>query len=52
MEEKYYWATILILSAIMHRSPACHFYRFFSPAIFTGPRLVEIQKFCYHGNVT
>ena len=25
---------------------------FFFPAIFAGPRLVEIQKFCYHGNVT
>ena len=45
------WATILILSAIMHRSHACHLYRFFS-AIFAGPRLVEIQKFRYHGNVT
>ena len=46
------WATILILSAIMQRSHACHLYHFFFPAIFAGPRLVEIQKFRYHGNVT
>ena len=25
---------------------------FFFPAIFARPRLVEIQKFYYHGNVT
>ena len=28
------------------------FFRFFFPAIFAGPRFVEIQKFCYHYNVT
>jgi len=25
---------------------------FFSPAMFAGPRIVEIQKFRYHDNVT
>ena len=25
---------------------------FFLFAIFAGPRFVEIQEFCYHGNVT
>ena len=50
------WVTILFLSAIMHRSHACQIFSFlfclFFPAIFAGPRFVEIQKFCYHGNVT
>ena len=35
---------------------ACQIFSFlfcsFFPTIFAGPRLVEIQKFCYHGNVT
>ena len=34
----------------MHREIRVNFV-FFS-AIFAGPRSVEIQKFCYHGNVT
>ena len=25
----------------------CYFY-----AMFAGPRFIEIQKFCHHGNVT
>ena len=32
------------------RSHACQFVPFFS-ATFAVPRIVEIQKFCYHGNV-
>ena len=28
----------------------CHFFHLFS-AIFAGPRFIEFQKFCYHGNV-
>ena len=27
-------------------------FSFFISAIFAGPQLAEIQKFCYHGNVT
>ena len=44
--------TILFLSAIMHRSHACQFFSFFFLPSFAGPRFGEIQKFCYHGNVT
>ena len=43
-------ATVLFLSAIMYRKVRVNFV-FFS-AIFAGPRSAEIQKFCYHGNVT
>ena len=28
------------------------FFRFYFSAIFAGQRFVEIQTFCYHGNVT
>ena len=39
------WATFLFLSAIMHRKVIhVNFFLFF-PAIFTGQRFVEIQKF-------
>ena len=31
-------------------SHTCEFFLNFFP-IFAGPRFVEIQKFCYHGNV-
>ena len=45
------WATVLFLSGIMHRKVMrVNFFVF--PAIFAGPRFVENQKFCYHGNVT
>ena len=39
--------TALFLSAIV----PCHksIFSFFFPAIFVGPRFVEIQKFLYHG---
>ena len=32
-------------------SQTCQFFIIIS-AILTGPRFVEIQKFCYHGNVS
>ena len=43
VEEKV-WVTVLFLSAMMHRKVI--------RVIFAGPRFVEIQKFCLHGNVT
>ena len=47
------WATVLFLSAIMHRK-VIHviFFSFFFSVVFAGPWFVEMQKFCYHGNVT
>ena len=36
----------------MHRKVIHVNFVFFSFAIFAGPLLVEIQTFCYHGNVT
>ena len=33
------------------QSRTCQFFRFFFSAIFAGPRFVELQNFCYHGNV-
>ena len=52
-DEREVWATVLFLSAIMHRKiiHVIFFFVFFS-VVFAGPRFVEIQKFCYHGNVT
>ena len=44
-------ANVLLLSTIMVRKVIHVNFVFFS-AIFAGPRSVEIQKFCYHGNVT
>ena len=46
-------APLLFLSA-MHRSLHKKDMSIFSflPAIFPGSRFVEIQKFCYHVNVT
>ena len=41
------WTAVLFFSAIMHRRVV---HVFFS-AIFAVTRLVEIQKFCHHGNV-
>ena len=47
------WTTVLVLRAIMHRRVKRHFHRCFCfSAIFEGPQFVEIQKFCYNGNVT
>ena len=42
------WATVLILSAIMHRKViGVNFFRFFfSFAIFVGQGFVEIQAMC------
>ena len=51
MEEKA-WDTTLFLSAIMHNMQVIHDDFFVFSAIFAGPRFVEIQKFCCHGNVT
>ena len=53
-DEREVWATVLFLSAIMHRKiiHVIFFFRFFFSVVFAGPRFVEIQKFCYHGNVT
>ena len=51
MGEKHPLRTVLFLSAIMHRKVKHVNFVFFS-AILAGPRFVEIQKFCYHGNVT
>ena len=47
------WATVLILSAMMHgKAIGVNFFRFFfSSAIFVGQGFVEIRKFCCHGNV-
>ena len=43
------WATVLFLSAIIHRKVInVNFFRFFA-VIFTGARFVKIQKFWYHG---
>ena len=36
---------------IVHKK-IMHFDVLFFPAIFAGPKFDEIQKFCYHGNVT
>ena len=47
----YVWATVLFLSAIIHRE-VIHVNFFVFPAILEGPRFVEIQKFSYHGNAT
>ena len=50
------WATVLFLSAIVHRkvihviSFLFFFFSFF--LTFARPRFADIQKFCYHGNVT
>ena len=45
-------ATVLFLSAIMHRKVIhVNFFAFFL-AIFAVPRFVEIQEFYYHGIVT
>ena len=41
----------MFLSVIMHRKVIHVDFLFFS-AIFAGPRFVEIEKSCYHGNVT
>ena len=43
------WVAVLVLSVIIHRK-VLHV-DFFS-AVFAGPRFVEIQTFCYNGNVT
>ena len=51
MEEKA-WDTTLFLSAIVHNMQVIHDDFLVFSAIFAGPRFVEIQKFCYHGNVT
>ena len=40
-----------IVKAIVHKK-IMHFDVLFFPAIFAGPKFDEIQKFCYHGNVT
>ena len=41
------WATVLLLSAIMHRKVIL----VNVVPVFAGPRFVEVQTFCYHGNV-
>ena len=41
------WATVLLLSAIMHRK----FILVNVVPVFAGPRFVEVQTFCCHGNV-
>ena len=33
-------------------SYTCQIFRFYISAIFAWSRFVDIQKFCYHGNVT
>ena len=44
------WATVLFMSATMHRGVKNVNFRFLLPW-FTGHRYVEIREFCYHGNV-
>ena len=44
------WDTVLLLIEIMHKNHTCQFF-LFSPAMFAGPRLVEIQKVCYLDNL-
>ena len=39
------------VKAIVHKK-IMHFDVLFFPAISAGPKFDEIQKFCYHGNVT
>ena len=34
------------------KSHTSFFFSFFFSVVFTGARFVDIQKFCYHGNVT
>ena len=48
------WTTVLLLSTIVHRDcvDVNFFFRFLFSAIFVGSWFVEVQKFCYHGNVT
>ena len=43
------WSTVLFRHA--QESHTRHFFPVFY-AIFAGPRFVEVQKFCYHGNAT
>ena len=44
------WATVLFLSAIVHRKVInVNFFVSFFAAIFAGARFVKIQKFWYHG---
>ena len=44
------WGTVLVRSVIMHRKVLHVSFPFFCH--IAGPRFVEIQKFCYNGNVT
>ena len=45
------WANVLFASAFMHRK-VTHVNFFIFSTIFAVPRFREMQKFCYHGNVT
>ena len=51
MMEENYGLTFVPQRNRGQESHKCKLFRFFS-AIFAEPRFVEIQKFCYHGNVT
>ena len=46
------WVTVLFLSAIMHRKVIHEMNVFLYSAILAGSLFFEIQRFCYHGNVT
>ena len=39
-----------VLECVVHREVISVI--FFFSAVYAGPQFVEIQKFCYHGNVT
>ena len=51
-DERKVFAAVLFLSAITHRKVIHVNFFIIISAIFTGPRFVEIRKFCCHGNVT
>ena len=41
-----------VSESVMHRVVIYVVFSFFFFAIYAGPQFVEIQKFCYHGNMT
>ena len=45
------WAIVLFPSAIMRRK-VIHVIFFAFTVMFAGPRFIEIEKFCFHGNMT
>ena len=52
MEAKYGLPSCSWVQSCTGKSYMSFFFSFFFSVVFAGPRFVEIQKSCYHGNVT